>query len=413
MATKHWLGIATPVAQVDTVQITAYDAATTYTITIGGVAISVVGTTDADGTAAALQALLDASTHPYFAAITWSVVTDTITATADTAGVPFVASSSVTGGAGTIGSVTNTTASAGPTDWSTAENWSDGSVPGTNDTIIFANNSVSVCFGLDNNSLAINDLRIEQTYTGKIGLALGSFVTAADGETVDTSKPEYREDYLRVDVDDIQIGKHVGVGTAAGSTRLKIDNTNTGASTTVVFSSANTGAETNLPPIRMLFNSTTADIFIRGGSIGLADDEPNETAILGDLYLNGKNSKVFCGAGCQIQTVVQTNGQSLIQSSTTVTSIDLLEGSMALEGAFTVTTLNINGGMLLPNNNEGAVGITTLNINGGTVDGTRTSELRTWTTVNLAVGGSIKVNSDIVTMTNFNDPSGEYTIQVS
>jgi hypothetical protein len=47
------------------------------------------------------------------------------------------------------------------------------------------------------------------------------------------------------------------------------------------------------------------------------------------------------------------------------------------------------------------------------VDATRTSELRTWTNVNLKPGGSIKVNSDIVTMTNFNDPAGEYTIQVS
>jgi hypothetical protein len=414
MATKYWLGTATAVAQIDTVQITAYDAATTYKITIGGVEVSTIGTTDANGTATALAAAFNASAHPYFTGITASDATDTVTLTADVAGVEFTASSSVTGGTGTIGAVTSSTANAGPCDWGTPENWSDGSVPGSGDTVIFSDSNVNVCFGLDNNALAINDLLIEQTYTGKIGLNRNALVTTADGETTDPSKAEYREDYLRIDVDNIEIGKHVGTGTAIGSQRLKIDNTNTGASNTVIFSTANTGAETNLPPVRLLYNSTTADIFIRGGSVGLADDEPNETSIMGDLYINGVNTRVFCGGGCQLQTVVQTNGQSLIQSTTTVTSIDLILGIMTIEGDFTITTLNIADGTLIPNHDKDAgVAITTLNINGGVVDGTRTSELRTWTTVNLKIGGSIKVNSDIVTMTNFNDPAGEYTIQVS
>jgi len=413
MATKYWLGTATAVAQVDTVQITAYDVTTTYTLTVGGVDVETLGVTDADGTATALAAAWNTSAHAYFTGVTASAATDTVTLTANIAGVEFTASSSVTGGTGTIGAVTSSVTSAGPCDWATAENWSDGSVPGSGDTIIFSDNDVNVCFGLDNNSLAINDLQIAKTYTGKIGLNRNALVTSADGETVDTTKAEYREDYLRIDVDAIEIGKHVGTGTAIGSQRLKIDNTNTGASDTRVFGTANTGAEQFLPPVRLLYNSTTADIFIRSGSVGIANDEPAETAIIGDLYLNGVGSKVFCGDGCQIQTVVQTNGNSLIQSSTTITSIDIIDGVLTTEGSFTVTTLNIEDGTLYPNHDAAGVSITTLNINGGVVDATRTSELRTWTTVNLSVGGSIKVNSDIVTMTNFNDPSGEYTIQVS
>lgn len=418
MATKYWLGTATAVAQVHTASIDSVDATpanNTFTVTIGGVAISAVGDTDVATTATNLRASLNASTHPYFAGITWSGTAGDIIGTADTAGVPFVAALTETGaGTGAVTDFAVTTASAGPCDWATADNWSDGSIPATNDTIIFADNSVNVSFNLDQNALAINDLFIEQTYTGKIGLNRNALVTSADGETVDTTKPEYREDYLRIDVDSIEIGKHVGTGTAIGSQRLKIDNTNTGASTTKVFNTANTGAETNLPPTRLLYNSTTADIFIRGGSVGLADDEPNETSIMGDLYLNGVNSRVFCGDGCQLQTVVQTNGRSLIQSTTTVVSIDLIEGLMTLEGDFTATTINVEDGTLIPNHDASAgVAITTLNINGGFVDATRTSELRTWTTVNLKVGASIKVNSDLVTMTNFNDPSGEYTIQVS
>jgi hypothetical protein len=418
MATKYWLGTATAVAQVHTASIDSVDATpanNTFTVTIGGVAISAVGDTDVATTATNLRASLNGSTHPYFAGITWSGTAGDIIGTADVAGVPFVAALTETGaGTGTVTDFAVTTASAGPCDWATADNWSDGSVPGSADTVIFADNSVNVCFGLDQNALAINDLFIEQTYTGKIGLNRNALITTADGETTDTTKPEYREDYLRIDVDTIEIGKHIGTGTATGSQRLKIDNTSTGASTTRVFNTANVGAEANLSPVRMLFNSTTADIFIRNGSVGFANDEPDETSIMGDLYVNGTTTRVFCGTDCQWQTITQTNGKSLIQSSTTVTSVDLISGTMTIEGDATYTTVNVEDGLLIPNHDKSAgVAITTLNINGGTVDGTRTSELRTWTTVNLAVGASLKVNSDVVTMTNFNDPSGEYTIQVS
>ena len=101
-ATLYWIGGADAVSQVATTQITAFDAATTYKVTIGGITVSVAGDTDADTTAAALKAALSGSDHPYFTAITWTVATDTITGTAATAGVPFVFSTSATGGTGTI-----------------------------------------------------------------------------------------------------------------------------------------------------------------------------------------------------------------------------------------------------------------------------------------------------------------------
>jgi hypothetical protein len=98
MATKYWLGTATAVAQVDTVQITAYDVTTTYTLTVGGVDVETLGVTDATGTATALAAAWNTSTHAYFTGVTASSTTDTVTLTADVAGVEFTAASSVTGG---------------------------------------------------------------------------------------------------------------------------------------------------------------------------------------------------------------------------------------------------------------------------------------------------------------------------
>lgn len=90
MATKRWRGTATAVKQVSTTTITVFDAATTYTVTIGGVAVNQVGTTDANTTATNLKNALAASTHPYFTAIVWTSATNVVTATAVTAGVPFV-----------------------------------------------------------------------------------------------------------------------------------------------------------------------------------------------------------------------------------------------------------------------------------------------------------------------------------
>jgi len=180
---------------------------------------STIGTTDANGTATALAAAWNASTHPYFTGVTASAATDTVTLTADVAGVEFIAVSSVTGASGTIGAVTSSTANAGPCDWSTPENWSDGSIPGTSDTVIFADNAVNVCYGLDQSALAINNLFIQQTYTGKIGLARNALVTTADGETTVSTKPESRPSYLSIDADVVEIGKHVGTGSAIGSQR--------------------------------------------------------------------------------------------------------------------------------------------------------------------------------------------------
>jgi len=93
----YFIGTADAVAQIDTVQVTNFDVTTTYVITIGGDTVSVLGNTDEDTTASDLQVALEASTNPYFVAVDWTVTTDTITATAGNAGVPFTATSSVTG----------------------------------------------------------------------------------------------------------------------------------------------------------------------------------------------------------------------------------------------------------------------------------------------------------------------------
>ncbi len=414
MATKYWLGQADAVAQVDTVEVTAYDAATTYKITIGGVEVSAVGNTDADTTASDLSTAFNNSTHPYFTGITATVATDTVTLTADVAGVPFTATSSVTGGSGTIGAVTSSTANSGPCDWSVADNWSDGSIPANGDTVIFADSSVNCAFGLDNNSVALVALLIEQTYTGYIGLDRTALVTSADGATTTTAKAEYREDYLRIDVDAIEIGKHTGEGTASGSARIKIDNTSTDAATITVFKTASAGADSNLAPVRLLGSHANTDIFIRSGVVGLGIDEPGEDCTVGDVFINGVNSKVYFGSGASFDNLVQSEGFSIVESDATVTSIKVIGGTMTTEGDFTVTTFTIEGGTLYPNHSKTAGNaITTFNINGGDVIGNRTNEPRTWATVNHEIGGRVTIDPNQITVTTYNNPANEYTLTAS
>lgn len=91
--------------QSSTITITGYDTATTYKVTIGGVDVTQVGTGgNAAMTAQALTTALNNSVDAGFAAITWSSTGAVITGKADAGGVSFTATTSVTGGAGTIGS---------------------------------------------------------------------------------------------------------------------------------------------------------------------------------------------------------------------------------------------------------------------------------------------------------------------
>lgn len=414
MATKYWLGTATAVAQVGTVQVTAYHASTTYSLLVGGVTIaSTIGQGTVNATASALATAWNASTHPYATGITAAANTDTVTLTADTAGVPFTVTTSVSGGTGTIGSYSATTASAGPSDWSTASNWSDGSVPGNGDTVIVRDSDVNVAYGLTVSATGLI-LRVEYSYTGRIGLDRKVFATSADGETTNTTKAEYREDYLTADFASIEIGANLGISTSGGSGRIKIDNTRSSSSTLVVHNTAASPVETNLPAVRYKAAHASADVFVRAApaGVGIAVDIPGETSTVGTVAVDddSRTTSVFVGEGVTITTFRQRGGDNLLNAAGTITTVDCLGGTLQIEGDYTITTLNVEGGTCLDNHvKTGGNAITTANIDGGTLDSTRTTRTRTWATVNLT-SGQLKADSDYLTITTLNDPAGPYSL---
>lgn len=422
MAVKYWIGKAVAVAQVLTGSIDSVDATpanNTFTVTIGGVAVSVPGVTSAASTAAALVAALNASTHPYFSGITWANPSaGNITATADTAGVPFTATLTETGaGTGAVTDFSTTTASEGPADWSTADNWSDGAVPVNSDTVIIAANSGNIAYGLDQNAVDLDKLVIEQSYTGKIGLPYNAFTNTQDGDDPVTTAVEYREHYLKIGATVIEIGNQNAVTTQQGSGRLKINNDKAGAANITIFRTATVSADTGLPAVRLLGSHASIDIFVREakGGVGIAVDEPNETATIGDLSVPtlDTQTRVFVGAGVTLSTYHQGGGNNVLNAAATITSAKVDGGTLTIEGDYTITTLTVNGGSVIDNHKKTAGNaITTLVIKGGSVDLTRSSEARTIAAVN-PDGGTLITDDSYITLTAINEPAGKRTISIS
>jgi len=417
VATRYWLGQAAVVAQVQTGSIDTLDgtpANNTFTVTIGGVAVSAVGATNPTTTATNLRASLNASTHPYFAAITWSGSGGNIVGTADTSGVPFVAALTVSGaGTGTVTDFAMTTANSGPNDWSVAANWSAATVPVSADDVIIKDNAVNICWGFAQSAVELTSLRIDKSYTGMIGLRRDHFATSADAETLNVDYVEYRPTYLSIASTTVALGANLAPGTPTGSQRMKIDLGSAVAATVDIFDTAQASAEAGMPAIRLKAANASTDIFVRfaPGGVGVAVDVPGETSTVRKVSVSDTStaSRVFLGAGTTITTWDQSGGDNILQAAGTVTTITVSGGILLNEGAAAVTTANVYGGNFV-SNSTGT--ITTLVLNGGNVDFQKSNRARTVTTCNLT-RGELKANGTNLTITNLNDPANNYTLQVA
>lgn len=417
MSTLYWTGQAAAVAQVAQGTINSVDATpanNTFTVTVGGVAVSVPGNTSANQTAVDLAAALNASTHPYFAAITWAAPgSGVVRGTADVAGVPFVATLTETGaGTGAVTDFADTTASAGPHDVTSAGNWSTGAVPTTGDVVILEGGGADLLWGLDGLADTVARLEVRGTWTGKIGLDHQVFATSEDGATT-VDYPEYRAHYWSLPYDRAELGAHAGPGTPAYSQRIKLDNPKSGASVTVVHQTATASAETNRPAVRLKANHASADVEVRAaqGGVGLAFDVPGEAATFGDVAIAGGN--VTIGAGVTYAALTVTGGAVVANSAGTLAAATVKGGAVTLEGDFTVTALTVEGGAVYPNQvKTGGNAITAGTQSGGTVDATRSPGARTWAAWT-QTGGTLDIDADAVTITAWNQPPSARRITVA
>lgn len=365
MANPRWSPKQKSTAQVDTITIGVYDVTTTYTATIGNKSYSTLGTGGTNATtAAALQAILAASTEPEFLEITWTVNSNVITATAVTPGTPFTLSASVNGGTGTISHAT-TTANTSPNDVNDALNWSTGAVPTTGDNVYIDNTDVSLLWNLT--ALAgvnVALLNISLSFTGNIGLP--------EQNRNGTEYTEYRPLYWQIAPTVINIGQNPGTG----SGRIKLDTTSV---QTLLNQYASGGAiDTDKPAVMWKGTHASNALNIVGGSFGAAVGGQDEVATAATVRQANAATDVRLGAGCTLTTVNIEDGTTLVESN--VTTLNKYGGTLTLSGGGTIGTMN--------------------NLAGATV----CQSTGTITTLNVGTGSSFDLSQDIraITLSNVN-----------
>jgi hypothetical protein len=348
--------------------------------------------------ATALCAALNAETHPFFAAITWTVDTATITGTADVAGCPFIAASSKTGGTGTIGAYAAVTACTGPAHFSNVDNWSDGIVPVATDVVIWADNANPMLWDIDQNAITLGRRIIRGSYTGRIGLNRYVFVQSADGKTSTNDAYEYRECYFKISAtaDDID---------GSGSDRLML-NSGTNATTLNVLGACASSADYPRAPLRYLNVHTDSVAYIRGGGLGtsIAADLFGETSQFENIFVSA-DAPLELGEGVTVDAaIVAQAGSGVIRCAATLPLLTLNGGEWRTEGDFIITTTNVYSGAVLHSNHIKTAGVahTTLNIDGGRVNSLESTTPRTWTTVNWK-SGQWDNDPSVVTVTTLNE----------
>jgi hypothetical protein len=408
MATNYWLGVQKFTAQVGTVAITAYDTGTTYTLTVGAKSVSVVGSGGSTSTVAtALTAAWNARADAEFSGITATSSGATITLTADTAGVPFVVTAGATGGTGSIGSYTATTANQSPSDWNDPVNWSLAAVPVSTDDVVIEGARPSILWNLDQNAVLLASLTIRASFTGKIGLHSTQLTTSADGETLATTGKEYRAIALKLGATLVEI--------AAGSGGRVVLDLDTDASTVRVLSVASS-ADAGKPGLRLVATNASNQVHIlsAAGGVGIAF-EPGQTSTVSQVTVGSQagSGAVYLGAGLTLTTLAQSGGAVELRCACTTATVE--GGTLITAGVFLLGTLNVRAGQVYPNHsNGGSACVTTATLSGGTVDATRSRQARTWSTVNFSKGASLKADAGVLTITTPVLPSSSaYTLAVA
>ncbi len=329
MATHVWRGDAPAVAQVTTVQVTAYDAATSYRLTINGKTVAVDGDTDVNDTATALAAAFNASTIPEFAEITAEAATDTVTLTADTAGKPFTVTSSVSGGTGTIGAATSATANSGPAVVAAA-NFDSGSLPSNSDTMILQDSGNSLKYTLDALAAVTLDLLVIAA-----DFSDGAQVGLPRTNTDSTSYVEYRDTYLEVGATAVRIGE--GRGQGSSGLRLNLLSAQTSVQ---VFATGNS-SDTDYAALQIIGTNASNVLQVFGGQVDVAM-QPGQVATFATVTVSG--GQVRFGAGVTL-TTVEANGDSSVEVRSAATTLRSQGGGRIYKlGAGAVTTVDVGGG---------------------------------------------------------------------
>lgn len=359
MATRTWVGGAPTQVQVSTAAVTAYDAATTYSVILTGengatTTISVVGSGGTTTTvAAALVVAFNASVSPLCTGITASNNSANFILTADTAGVPFTPTTSETSGTGTIGDFSVTTPNSGPNDYNCIGNWAEAAKPVANDLVLITGTS-AITYGLNQSSVEVDGFMVQPGYSGNIGSASA---------------------YLQIDVDNATRFEFSGTGTCY------IDVGGAAISPIIKKTKTATGGQ--------------AGLYLKGSALATVDQQSGvvryDSTTFTTLYVGPGTA--YIASTCTTTTIQNMGGTVVLECA--ATTVNNQSGTLTTEGSGAITTLNCDAGTVY-SNSSGTVG--TCNADGGTVDFTRNRVARTVTTMNFR-GATVKYDANVMTFT--------------
>ncbi len=337
MSRNRFRGDAVPVAQVNTVTPASVTIGNIFTLTCNGKTIVYVAEDNTVATTCtALAFLVNNSSIPEFQEVAAVDNTTNFTLTAKTAGMPFTITSSAATGTGSGGcSLTTaaTTASSGPNHWDDPTNWTLGLPVSTND-VDLTGTAVAIKYGLPQSAVTLNSLNADASFSGDVGLP----------DYNPAGYYEYRTKTLAISATTFNY--------AAASSLFRIDLGNNASTINVNAAGASAGGGvtsgpggSGLPAPLVITGSTTAfTLNLLSGTVAVATDK-GSIAKLGDVTLAASgtttpsSATLITGSGCTLSgTIYQFGGSASIQSS--ISTIQMTGGSILIDGAGTVGTLN-------------------------------------------------------------------------
>ena len=305
---------------------------------------------------------------------------------------------SLTGGATQTYTTTTSTTPSGPNWFTTAANWSAGTAPVDNETLVFENSDVDCKFGLSNASTTPAGIIVRASFTGQIGLPrynpLGYY--------------EYRDTELRIGTDGdgsaSSIFIDVGQGIGAGSDLLRF---NTGDKQTVLtcyLTNVAAPEESSAPSLCWRGTNAANTVDVLKGNVGIGYFL-NQSATVATLRMSSlgtvdTDAQVEVGEGATLGTVTKSGGALLAHCG--ATSLNQTAGAATFDGAGNLTTLVASGGTVIWNS-TGTIG------KKGTITGASAANPCVITSAahGLAVGDVVRIGG-VVGMTELNQR--EFTI---
>lgn len=355
-ATKTWIGNAAAVPQISTITVAnTWATADTATVTINGKALVVTigaNVTTAQVATAIKEAFMaskrldgtastDATSNAggaqfgEFMEMSATVSGSVVTLIGVTPGKPVtLAVSESTAGSGTLALATPQSAS-GPNHWDNAKNWDSGTVPASDDIVVFRDSAVSCLYGLPNATLEVT-FNVYQSYEGQIGLPVVN--------TDNRSAPyyEYRQRYVRLDDagGGSDIAHRFGLGKdGKGSPLINVKHSTVKCSP-IVYNTGKPPAGSASKALNLCCTANTSTLNIMDGSVDYGSQDSGTSAF---------------------QTVTQNGGDSRGIAGMVATGNINHNGGTSTVGGTTAIIVVARGGTIRIENQTGQVAITTFN----------------------------------------------------